>query len=229
MFLKFFLRYIDGMKMYENWATKQCIELDKFCDNLDSEIWRETLDFQNRFTDYGNKIVASAGVTLGGGGCFPFLYFICRLRKPLTVVETGVAAGWSSAAILKSLQINGSGNLYSTDLPYKNRPGADQAIAILVEEELKVNWYLDTNGDRIGLPKIVKEVEKIDIFHFDSDKSYSGREFTFDTVKRKLAKDSIVIFDDIQDNFHFKDLVEDQALNYKIFEFQNKYFGVIFL
>ena len=228
MFLKFLLRHIDGMKIYENWARKQAVSLDQFCESLDSKIWKETLDFQNNFTEYGTKIIASCDVKLGGGGCFPFLYFICRLRRPLTVVETGVAAGWSSAAILTSLQINGSGKLYSTDLPYKNRPGADRAIGLLVDDKLKAEWHLDISGDRAGLPKISKVIDNIDVFHFDSDKSYQGRKFGYETVKNNLANDAIIIFDDIQDNFHFKELVEDNNLSYKIFEFQKKFFGVIF-
>ena len=217
------------MKMYENWATKQCIELDKFCDNLDSEIWRETLDFQNRFTDYGNKIVASAGVKLGGGGCFPFLYFICRLRKPLTVVETGVAAGWTSLAILRALKKNGTGFLYSSDFPYFRLKNPEKYIGCLAKNESNVsNWFLDIRGDEVALPEIARRLENksIDLFHYDSDKSYSGRSNALKILGSKINSNTIIIFDDIQNNLHFKDFVEKNKKDFRVYEFEGKYIGI---
>ena len=58
------------------------------------------------------------------GGLYKLLYFPIRKIKPYTVVETGVAAGWTSLAILRALNKNGRGHLYSSDFPYfelKNR------------------------------------------------------------------------------------------------------------
>ena len=227
--LRSILRHIDGLKIYENWARKHSISLESFCNNLSPEIWNETLVFWHNFEKAGNVSIASRGIKLGGGGGYPFLYFICRLKKPTIVVETGVAAGWSSAAILKALKKNRKGKLYSTDLPYKKRPGAEEAIGMLVNDDLRRNWFLDTNGDRLGLPMILKLVEKIDLFHFDSDKSYRGREYALQTLEKKFSSDAILIFDDIQDNFHFKDLVIERNYNFEIFEFEQKFFGVIFL
>lgn len=224
---KFVLRHIDGLKMYEDWARKEAIPLEEYCNENDPDIWKETLNFYNQFSNLGSERLLETGVKLGGCGGYPFLYFICRCKKPQTVIETGVAAGWSSAAILKALELNGTGKLYSTDLPYKKRPGAAEAIGILVEDKFRKNWYLDTQGDRQGLPKIVSMVQEIELFHFDSDKSYKGREYAFEVVKEKLADDAIIIFDDIQDNFHFKDLVMEYDYNYKVFEFERKFFGVI--
>ena len=53
--------------MYENWASKQVVSLDQLCESLNPKIWKETLDFQNMFTEYGTKIIASCDVKLGGG------------------------------------------------------------------------------------------------------------------------------------------------------------------
>ena len=44
-------------------------------------------------------------------------YLSCRLIDPEVVIETGVAYGVSSAFILKALQENDRGTLYSIDLP----------------------------------------------------------------------------------------------------------------
>ena len=54
---------------------------------------------------------------LGWTSAGEVLYAAVRARKPSVVVETGVAAGLSSACILAGLQRNGMGELYSIDLP----------------------------------------------------------------------------------------------------------------
>jgi hypothetical protein len=45
------------------------------------------------------------------------LYVLTRLLKPACIVETGVSAGVSSAYILRALEDNQKGKLYSIDLP----------------------------------------------------------------------------------------------------------------
>ena len=229
MVLKFFLRYVDGMELYRSWAKRKAGPLAHYCEKLNPDIWRETLDFQKSFEPWGTAKIKSTGVRLGGGGAYTFLYFICRIKRPQTVVETGVAAGWSSAAILNALAKNGSGKLYSSDLPYKKRTGAENVIGILVEDKYKKNWELNINGDKKALPEIINKIERVNLFHFDSDKSYRGREFAFKTIKKHLSKGAVLVFDDIQDNFHFKDLVERYNLEYLVFEFEGKFFGVIYL
>jgi len=45
------------------------------------------------------------------------LYVICRVMKPMTVVETGVAAGLSTSYMLYALEKNRRGELHSIDMP----------------------------------------------------------------------------------------------------------------
>ena len=95
----------------------------------------------------------------------------------------------------------------------------EKYIGILVKDKkLKTRWHLDINGDEISLPKIKALLgsEKIDLFHYDSDKSYSGRNFALSALKDKFKSNCIIIFDDIQDNLHFKDLVKKSLELYSI-------------
>jgi len=46
------------------------------------------------------------------------LYVLCRTTKPAVVVETGVASGTSSSYILRALDRNSQGRLYSIDVPW---------------------------------------------------------------------------------------------------------------
>ena len=74
----------------------------------------------------------------------------------------------------------------------------------------------------------LKKTPFVDIFHYDSDKSYSGREFALQLVNKHMSSESITIMDDIQDNSFFYDLVnQDSSINWRIFYFEGKYVGLI--
>ena len=52
-------------------------------------------------------------------------------------------------------------------------------LVTLAKNELnKTDWFLDIRGDdHLAIPEILKRIgdNNIDLFHYDSDKSYSGR------------------------------------------------------
>ena len=151
-----------------------------------------------------------------------------RYLRPESVLETGVAAGFSSYAILSALQKNGKGKLYSSDVPYFRIKDPEKYIGIVVEKKLKNNWHLFVKGDENNLPMIFKQVKQIDIFSYDSDKTYSGKSKTFKKVFDYLTENSVIILDDIQDDSFFYDFIKkNNILNWKLFEFQNKYLGII--
>jgi hypothetical protein len=49
------------------------------------------------------------------------------------------------------------------------------------------------------------QVGPIELFHYDSDKTYAGRRYAMRTVATQLAPDACVLMDDIQDNLFFRD------------------------
>lgn len=73
----------------------------------------------------------------------------------------------------------------------------------------------------------MQKIETIDLFHYDSDKSYKGRQYAYDPVVQKSTDKTVFIFDDIQDNTHFKDFIEQEKCEFKMFEFGRKYIGII--
>ena len=95
-------------------------------------------------------------------------------------------------------------------------------------ESNKDNWFLDIRGDDIALHAIVKKMgnENIDLFHYDSDKSYSGRSNALKSIGPKLSSKTIIIFDDIQNNLHFKNHVEENKLDFHVIEFDGKFIGI---
>jgi len=207
------------------WANENSISLDDFCNKINSHIWQESIEACNQIELECKKILNTINHNLGGGGAYPLIYFHCRIIKPKVVVETGVAAGWSSFAILESLRKNGKGQLFSSDFPYFRLKNPEQFVGCLVPKSIRTNWSLDLRGDEIAIPEICNKVQKIDIFHYDSDKSFAGRLFAIRQIQKKLSLNSIVIFDDIQDNLFFKNLVQFLNCEYQVFEFEGKFVG----
>jgi predicted O-methyltransferase YrrM len=191
------------------------------------DLWTESLAESQRIEHEAEALLRTCPYDLGGGGAYPLLHFLVRLRKAAIVVETGVAAGWSSRAILEALAMNGTGKLYSSDFPYFRFENPEQYIGFVVPEELRTEWVLDVRGDEVALPAIAKQVPLIDIFHYDSDKSSAGRRFAMQVVSPLLGPESIVLMDDIQDNVFFRDYVSEHDLEPVVFEFEGKFVGAL--
>lgn len=232
MLKKVWLRLFDkkgkSKETYMNWYKDNAISYEDFANKIDSEMWKEAKKVADEITSNAKKILEKIPYNLGGGGAYPFLYFLVRWLKPKVIVETGVAAGFSSYSFLKALKDNGAGLLYSSDFPYFRIKNPEQYIGVIVPNELKKNWKLFIEGDENNLPAIAREIESIDILHYDSDKSYLGREKALNILKPKLKEDSVIIFDDIQDNSHFMDFVQENNIQHHlIFEFEGKYVGAV--
>lgn len=220
------LRKLRAKQQATNWAKEQAIDISQITLRADESLWLESEDYARELNTGATDTLSRSSVEQGGPGAYALLHFLVLRRKPDLVVETGVASGWSSAAILSALEKNGSGRLFSSDLPYPDRDGSAEAIGLVVEDNLRDRWTLCTEGDDVCLPKLLSEKPSIDIFHYDSKKTYQGREFGWRCVEGLLSEDAIVIFDDIQDNLHFHDLVLRRGGEFYVFEFSGKYVGV---
>ena len=165
---------------------------------------------------------------IGGGGMYVLLNFLVSYFKPKNIVETGVAAGVSSHAILKAIEDNKIGHLYSSDLPIMRLENPVNIVGALVDEKLRVNWSLYLKGDKENLKLIESKINKIDLIHYDSEKRYHGREYVFNYLDKLISTDTIIVMDDIQDNSFFYDYLKKKKIkNFKIFKYERKYVGLI--
>lgn len=193
------------------WSRKSFQPTEALARTIDSKLWDETVAFAAELEAEHRARFEQlrASIRLGGAGDHRLLYFLTRLTRPTVVVETGVAAGWSSAAILAAMQKNGRGQLWSSELVY-DRPWLHddyhQFVGMVVDPSLRDRWTLLLDGDRTNLPIILEACGPIELFHFDSDKSTAGRRFAFDLVRPRLAQGAAVVVDDINDNLHFRGL-----------------------
>ena len=156
----------------------------------------------------------------GGGGNEALLYFLIKLINAKTVLETGVEAGASSQSILKALNLNRGGKLYSSDLAFILN---EHQVGRLVSDEFRNNWFLTHKGDKENILKIFEKEKKFDLIYYDSDKSYESKKWFYEEIKKNpLPK--ILVYDDIDRDAFFSELVK--SFNYKYRVFGNT--GVIF-
>ena len=97
----------------------------------------------------------------------------------------------------------------------------------MVDDELKARWQLETKGDRLNLPQLLREGGQVDLFHYDSDKSHYGRRSALSYVGPRLSPQAVVLMDDVQDNWFFREYVESTQRAFRIFEFEGKYLGLV--
>ena len=199
------------------WAAQHRTKTRSWCIEKDAELAAEAQEFATALRARAAQLRDETGLRIGGGARAGLLYFLTRYTKPEIVVETGVAAGFSSMAFLSAMQKNGTGRLYSSDFPYFRSDNPEEYVGILVPQAMRQNWTLLLKGDTANLPQILEAVDHIDLYHYDSDKSYSGRQYGLNVVEHKLASEAIVMMDDIIDNVFFRDYVSQRDVPFVVF------------
>jgi predicted O-methyltransferase YrrM len=132
-------------------------------------------------------------------------YLLCRLIEPSVVVETGVAYGVSSAFILKALEANGRGTLYSVDLPPLRRE-AERFWGVAVPEELRDRWRLHRGASARVLPRLLRETGPADLFVHDSLHTHQNMRREFETAWPYLRTGGALLADDVERNRAFGEL-----------------------
>jgi predicted O-methyltransferase YrrM len=154
------------------------------------------------------------------------LYAITRALEPEHIIETGVASGRSSAAILLAMNENGKGTLHSIDLAeyyegkepeyYQNQYGiaelkgyvpANKKVGWMVPEELRKRWELIIGDSNIELEKVLDRVGTVDVFYHDSDHSYETMSHEFTLAWPKINNGGFLIADDVTWNDAWKEFV----------------------
>lgn len=188
------------------WARPQAVAIPEWCAGRDAVLWDEAKEYGAGLRARATALGEQLGVEIGGGARAELLYFVTRRLRPRVVVETGVLHGFSSAAVLAALDRNGDGGrLLSSDFPYFREADPERLIGVLVPDEHRDRWTVLLKGDRDNLPKLLAEIDRIDMFHYDSDKTYAGRAFAMRLVEPLLSDAAAVLMDDIQDNLFFRD------------------------
>lgn len=211
----------------ETWCAKQAVHERQALDCLGLN--GPLLDPAERFpAEFGEaeRRVADVPMKLGGAGNLSLLFTLCEALQATRVLETGVAYGWSSLALLLSLKDRPGARLYSVDLPYLKFRN-DRWVGTVVPDDLHPYWRLYRMADREGLPKALKAAGRIDLAHYDSDKSPAGRSFAYALIWRALRPGGLLISDDVGDNLAFRDFCAERQLQPIIVKQATKYQGIV--
>ena len=174
----------------------------------------------------GRERAKRSKVQMGGPGDLDLLFAAVSLSGAKRVVETGVAYGWSSLAILAALQDRPDAHLVSVDMPYPKMSN-EPFVGIVVPDRLRGSWEIVREPDRNGLKKAIGRLGgRIDLCHYNSDKSWSGRQFGFALLWQALEPGGLLISDDIQDNMAFAAFVERERIQFAVTSSQGKYIGL---
>jgi predicted O-methyltransferase YrrM len=186
----------------ERWASERAVTVEAALQQLGGTYRRLEDVFPEAMAEARVR-QEECPVPVGGGASLELIYAICELLSARTVIETGVAYGFSSLAMLLSLSQR-DGTLYSVDMPYP-RASSARYVGWVVPERLAKHWRLFRYPDYIGLTRVLRLVDQIDLCHYDSDKSYEGRAWAYRELWSRIRPGGIFISDDIGDNTAFRD------------------------
>ncbi len=129
---------------------------------------------------------------------------VTRHLQPRTVVETGVARGFTSRVILEALEANGVGRLWSIDLPPPlERRRLEDETGAAVPDYLKGRWTLVEGSSRRRLPGLLEELGTIDLFIHDSRHTHRNISFELAAAWSALNPGGFLLADDVHCNGAF--------------------------
>jgi hypothetical protein len=138
----------------------------------------------------------------GDAGLVRSIWCLIRHLQPNCVVETGVGHGVTSRIILDALARNGSGHLWSIDLPPLERVWQKQ-VGIAVGDLHQNRWSFIKGSSRLRLPNLISKLGQIDLFIHDSLHSERNVRFELDKVWPVLNPGGAVVVDDVDANCGF--------------------------
>lgn len=146
------------------------------------------------------------------------LYDLCRASRPSLVVETGVADGLSSLFILKALDENRKGNLYSIEKPdLRYLEGKESGW--VVPQAYRHRWHLIIDSSERALPQLLNKLGKIDFFLHDSSHSYSNMLFELFLAWKHLRHGGYLMADGVLESkafLHFCGTIGIRPSNFRI-------------
>jgi predicted O-methyltransferase YrrM len=207
------------------WARNNATSLDKALAAIGVE--SAPIKFPESLRLEGTEMATQSSIKMGGPGDLDLLYSLVKLGFAKKVLETGVAYGWSSLAILAGMDTQSGCHLASVDMPYPKKNN-DLFVGIVVPARFRAHWSLIRMPDRPGIKvAIAKLGGEFDLCHYDSDKSWLGRRYAYSLLWRALRPGGVFVSDDIQDNLYFKVFATQMKAPFAIIESNGKFVGMI--
>ena len=131
---------------------------------------------------------------------------------PALTTSTLNAAGGTSAFLLRALERNESGRLFSIDylIPGVQPFGHPLGQGCLVPKRLQANWTLINGDSREELPKLLAKLGSINFFLHDSLHTYKHMSWEYKTAWQAMASGGILTSHDIALTNAFQDFMSGQ-------------------
>jgi hypothetical protein len=139
----------------------------------------------------------------GDPGFLRAVWCLTRHLRPVRVVETGVARGFTSRFIIEALERNGPGHLWSIDRPPPMKSELHDQVGIAVGNALRDRWSYIRGSSRRCLPGLLSRLERIDLFVHDSRHSEHNVLFELDRAWAALRPGGVLVADDVDVNRGF--------------------------
>jgi Methyltransferase domain len=171
------------------------------------EIWTATMeDLRTKRLDIGRG--AFGGWDDGDSLLVRLAWCLVAHLRPGRIVETGVARGMTTRALLEGLEHNGAGHLWSIDLPPLLEHALATETAAAVPERLYDRWTLRHGSSRRVLPGLVAELGSIELFVHDSMHTTRNLRFELEHIWPALAAGGVALLDDVEKNAAIRDFLE---------------------
>ncbi|SVD16067.1 uncharacterized protein METZ01_LOCUS368921, partial [marine metagenome] len=193
----------------EQWCKECHIDIEEAFSEILPDY--DYIDVTERFPaifEQAQKLVERQSFNWGGQGNISLNFNIAQAIDAESMLETGVAYGWSTLSLLLSIDEREKGKLVSVDMPFLGMNN-EEDIGCVVPERLRPPWTLLPYADYDGIPKAIKKLDQLDYCHYDSDKTYEGKQWAFPKIWKALRSGGILASDDVSDNLAFKHFSDD--------------------
>jgi predicted O-methyltransferase YrrM len=147
------------------------------------------------------------------------LKLLVESRRPKVIIETGVANGASTRALLNEIERLGiECQLHSFDID--PRVATSELIA-------RKNWHFHLIQDHTGLSRDMNAIGDVDIFYHDSDHSYENQFSEYMIAWKHLKPNGILISDDINWSNAFFDFCTNIGRSPLVLSGLTKYAGLV--
>jgi hypothetical protein len=161
-----------------------------------------------------DPVMADIGVLLEasglGSGRFTYAYYsdaenyLCRAvwcvalhARPQVVIETGVAHGVTSRVVLEALSRNGSGRLWSIDLPFPFDRRLHAQTGVAVPDACRPRWTYLEGSSKQRLRPLIAETGQVDMFIHDSLHTARNTLFEMEQAASAMTAGGVMLVDDI--------------------------------
>ena len=160
-----------------------------------SEFWALWPEVMQPFEAKGVRIGRGAFGGWGDGdpGLVRAVWHSVRHLRPVNVVETGVARGFTTRFILEGLERNRAGHLWSIDAPPVLKPELLGQVGAAVSNRFHHRWSYIRGSSARRLPDLLCRLGKIDLFVHDSRHTERNVRFELDQAWTALRPGGILI------------------------------------